>query len=227
VGSGQLPFASRGHACCAEILVLPFDIISYSMPTQAPDLSQSSEHDAALARRISSTRVAWRPPAELDHATWIVAGRRLGSVGRLSNWWVGDWLIYGAAKWGKKYVLAAKITGYDVHSLENMVYVASRFPASLRRENLSWSHHFLVAALEPEHRSYWLDFATEHRLSVNDLRIELRSSRRATRQISGNREPPLSVRASHGPTHCPSCGASLSDADAARCTTVASSRAQL
>ncbi len=143
-----------------------------------PEIAAPSQ-SAGLQR--PAVAVAWIPPEGIDRAAWISAGTRLGGYSRSSNWWVGDWLRYGTSRWGEKYVVAAKITGYDPHSLENMVYVASRFDISLRRENLSWSHHFLVAGLGPEEQTHWLDVATERHLSVNDLRIELRTARRGTK----------------------------------------------
>ena len=51
-------------------------------------------------------------------------------MSRVSSWWVGDWLQYGTSKWGEKYSEAARITGYDVKTLRNIVYVAKRFSLS-------------------------------------------------------------------------------------------------
>jgi hypothetical protein len=133
------------------------------------------------------TTMAWTPPEELDQRTWVEAGRRLGALGRVSNWLIGDWVREGVARWGERYVAASRITGFDPHSLRNMAYVASRFDLSLRRDNLTWSHHALIAAHDREAQIYWLDFAAEHRLSVADLRAELRSSERGDRRT---REPP-------------------------------------
>jgi hypothetical protein len=132
--------------------------------------------DERRARRSASTvsKVAWAPREELEHAEWLATGRRLGAIGRCSQWWVGDWIRYGTARWGEKYVEAARVTGYDVASLRNMAWVASRFDLSLRSDKLSWSHHVLLAPLEPEEQSHWLERAERERLSVADLRLELR-----------------------------------------------------
>lgn len=80
---------------------------------------------------------------------------------------------------------ASKITGYDAQTLMNMVYVASRFPISRRRENLSWSHHETLAALEPEEQDHWLDEARKHRWSVSDLRVMLRAARKGGENLDG------------------------------------------
>jgi hypothetical protein len=155
------------------------------------------------------SKVAWEPRAKMEHAEWIAAGRRLGAIGRCSQWWIGDWVRYGNSKWGEKYVEAARVTGYDVASLRNMVWVASRFDLSLRSDTLTWSHHVLLAPLEPEEQRQWLKRANEERFSVADLRIELRSSQR-------NSETPEPVEISSvvdptatGEMMCPRCGHKL------------------
>lgn len=97
---------------------------------------------------------------------------------RCSQWLLGDWIRYGTARWGEKYTEAARITDYDVQSLRNIAYVAGKVEASRRRDNLAWSHHAEVCALEPEEQDRWLDLAASERMSVADLRIELRAARR-------------------------------------------------
>jgi hypothetical protein len=137
----------------------------------------------------------------MAYPEWARVGKRIGVVSRVSNWWVGDWVRYGVERWGERYVQAAKLTGYDVHSLRNMAYVASRVDSSLRRDDLTWSHHALLAALEPEAQRYWLERAVKDRLSVADLRLELRSVRRVEqdqRQVSVVEHEPQAV--------CPNCG---------------------
>jgi hypothetical protein len=165
--------------------------------------SRSTARNEAKGQRRPTLPIAWTPPDGLDRQAWILQGRHLGALSRKSNWWVGDWLRYGTAKWGEKYVVAAKITCYDTHSLENMVYVASRVDISLRRENLSWSHHFLVAALEPEEQASWLDRATECNFSVNDLRIELRADRRRLKATSDELDK---TSGTSDVLVCPQCG---------------------
>jgi hypothetical protein len=118
------------------------------------------------------------PSQELSANEWAAAGRRIGAVGRCIQWLLGDWIAYGNEKFGERYARASKITGYDTQTLMNMVYVASRFEISRRRENLSWSHHETIAALHAEEQDRWLDQAEADRWSVADLRVMLRVSRR-------------------------------------------------
>jgi hypothetical protein len=121
------------------------------------------------------TTVAWVADEELAYDEWLRQGSRLGVAGRNAAWWIGDWVNYGTARYGSKYSLAARVTGYDRQTLMNMVYVASRFEISRRRENLSWSHHAELAAFEVDMQERWLDRARADRLSVRDLREALMS----------------------------------------------------
>lgn len=130
---------------------------------------------AAARTPTSGTPVAWIPDRDLDLAEWSRAGQRLGVMNRCSPWWLGDWIRYGNSKFGEKYSRASAITGYDRQTLMNMVHVASRFEFSRRRENLSWSHHEVVAGLPPAEQDQWLDRATAERWTRADLRLELRA----------------------------------------------------
>jgi hypothetical protein len=136
---------------------------------------------------------------------WVAAGRRFGEVGRRSAWWIGDWLNYGTPRFGERYAEASRITGYDPKTLRNYRYVASRFNASLRRDDLDWSHHALLVALEPDDQGYWLGRAATDRMSVDDLRCELRAAGRgqfAAQEDDQNPSPtvlPVLIA-------CPHCG---------------------
>jgi hypothetical protein len=152
------------------------------------------------------TKIAWVPPQDLDHTDWLATGRRLGAIGRCSQWWIGDWLRYGTSKWGEKYAEAARVTGYDVATLRNMAWVASQFDLSLRNDELTWSHHVLLAPLEPEEQRRWLRRASEERLSVADLRLELR----ARRDREGERADEGATRNRDEAAVCPHCGQALS-----------------
>jgi hypothetical protein len=133
------------------------------------------------------TPVAWVVNAEMDLADWVAAGRNLGAMSRCSQWWLGDWIRYGNTKFGERYARVASITGYDAQTLMNMVYVASRFDISRRRENLSWSHHEALASLDEHAQEHWLDYASGSKLSVSDLRLELRAARKRSRQENEDR----------------------------------------
>jgi hypothetical protein len=180
-----------------------------SSPT--PELGTSrrrAPQSPPSANPAELTRVGWTPCTNLGLAEWSAVGRRFGEIGRCSQWWLGDWIKYGNAKFGERYSRAMKLTGYDVQSLMNMVYVASRFEISRRRENLSWSHHATLAPLDVAEQEYWLTRAIAEKLSVADLRVELRGMRRTRAVASGDgAEQAAQARGDQVRTLvCPNCG---------------------
>jgi hypothetical protein len=120
------------------------------------------------------------------------------------QWLLGDWIAYGNQKFGERYARASKITGYDTQTLMNMVYVASHFPTSRRRENLSWSHHEALAALSPDEQDHWLDEAGRHRWSVSDLRMMVRLSHKQDEDKREKEDPQRTPRSTV--VKCPRCG---------------------
>jgi hypothetical protein len=161
----------------------------------------------ALSRAL--TRTSWLPGEEVELSDWVEHGRRLGLVGRCVGWWIGDWLRYGNMKFGERYARASRITGYDAHTLMNMVYVASAYDVSERRANLSFSHHAELAALPPAERRRWLDLAEEKRLSVRCLREELRRTRRLEAAAAG--AEPDEAGEDAASVRCPHCGSQLDE----------------
>jgi hypothetical protein len=123
------------------------------------------------------TTTAWSPQRQLTVADWVRQGRWLGALGRGSGWWIGDWIRYGNARYGERYGRAAQVTGYDVHSLRNMAYVAGHFDMPRRRQALSFSHHAELASLTVQDQELWLDRAEAGAMSVRSLRSELRHAR--------------------------------------------------
>jgi hypothetical protein len=156
--------------------------------------------------------VAWEPARDLDAREWIAVGRRIGTVGRGIQWLLGDWLRYGNARFGERYSRASTITGYDTQTLMNMVYVASRFEISRRREKLTWSHHETLASLPSESQDRWLNLTLEHGWAVSDLRTSLRQAR-----LAGEEGGPSKVKVADdvgagrlvGTVLCPHCQAEV------------------
>ncbi len=177
------------------------------MLPQTPSKSHSTQAQPGKSRASDLSRVAWLHSEDMDHSEWVAAGRRLGAIGRGSQWWIGDWIRFGAAKWGEKYTEAARITGYDHQSLRNLAWIAARFDLSRRRDKLTWSHHAEVAGLELEEQEAWLERAIAEKLSAADLRVEVRSVRRGqmvSEANGGEREVDSDGAV---PLICPQCGA--------------------
>lgn len=170
--------------------------------TTSGRLSPSGRSQAGeTAPGAQLTNVSWSAPLSMTFEQWVHQGRQLGTIGRGVGWWLGDWLRFGNAAYGEKYVRASKVTGYDAQTLMNMAYVASRIEVSRRREKLSWSHHAEVAALPPDEQEKWMQLAERSRLSVHDLRLLLREARARERA-----ELPEVTERESPETTCPECG---------------------
>jgi hypothetical protein len=88
-----------------------------------------------------------------------------------------------------------------------MAWVAAQFSPSLRSDKLTWSHHVLLAPLDGKQQAYWLDRASGERLSVADLRVELRAVRKSAekREVGSGSDVESAAHASV----CPHCGHEL------------------
>lgn len=145
---------------------------------------------ATIARPdVEITETSWQPVGEMSFEDWCEAGAKLGRFGKAIQWWIGDWLNYGAVAYGEKYSRALEATGYEYQSLRDMASVAGEFEVSRRRDNLSWSHHREVAPLARAEQEAVLDRAESEGLSHKQLRAAANGNgaRRA-------KDPSLTIR---------------------------------
>lgn len=108
---------------------------------------------------------------------WQNCGEFLKQAEKSVQFWIGDWLNYGERKYGETYSQAMDQTGQEYQTVANQKYVSSKVEISLRRENLTFGHHALVAPMLPKEQSEWLDKAEKENLSIADLRHEIKQAR--------------------------------------------------
>lgn len=156
----------------------------------------------AVANAVSG--VAWIPQSELSEEEWLTTGRRLGSIGRGSKWWLGDWLRHGSNRFGDRFSEASRATGYDRATLRSIAWIASRVDASVRRDTLTWDHHVAVASLGREEQAVWLERAESEGLGVAELKQKLRT--REEGEARGAPAPNADEARSGGGAACPHCG---------------------
>lgn len=123
-----------------------------------------------LALRVETTPTTLALPADFEYEEWEEVGRALGRVESGRQWWTGDWLDQGERNYGEAYAQGMDATGLAYSTLNSCRWVASRFEFVRRRTSLSWRHHEVVAADEPEDQDHWLDQAEEHGWTVRELR---------------------------------------------------------
>ena len=77
---------------------------------------------------------------------------------------------YGETSYGETYAQALDATDYSYQTLMDSKWISGRIKFSRRRENLSFSHHKEVAALDPEEQTFWLQRAEDEGWTRNELR---------------------------------------------------------
>jgi hypothetical protein len=129
----------------------------------------------------SLTRVGLelRPDTTFDQ--WLEIGNVMLPVSEGIKWCVGDHLNFGNERFASKYAERMKsfggwleALGYSKKTLYELAYVANKVPISIRMENLSWTHHHIVASLSLEDQKSYLQKAAEKKWTVKQLREELK-----------------------------------------------------
>ena len=115
--------------------------------------------------------------ARLSYEEWFELGKNLQSIHRYVLFWLGDWLLWGEAKWGEKFSQGVELSGYSVQTLANAQWVSSRIEISRRSRELSWSHHQEVASLPPDEQDKFLQAAIDNEWRVHELIAAVRLSR--------------------------------------------------
>jgi hypothetical protein len=134
-----------------------------------------------LARTMRTTLVLKN---DLPLDDWKVVGERISTISESSSWWIGDWLLFGRAKFPDRYRQAIQETWLDYQTLRNYAWVAGKYSVSRRRDTLSFQHHLEAAALTPEQQDVWLDRAEKFGWSRNELRSKLKAQLNASRSAA-------------------------------------------
>ena len=110
---------------------------------------------------------------EVTQEEWSTVFNSLKMVEGCVQFWIGDCLAYREQKWGM-YDDVSKESGYDKKTLRDIKRVSENVESVRRKTDLSFSHHLEVATLEPEKQIEFLDKASKEKLSVRELRNEIR-----------------------------------------------------
>ncbi len=134
--------------------------------------------------------------ADLTWNEYCAMGEQLQFLEGGIRWYIGDWINYGEFRWGDKYTQAIKATGNKLQTLMNWAWVARRVPYHRRRLGLTFTHHEIVARLEPEEQTRWLDMAVQGDWNTRELEEAIRQAERAAllgrSQINALPEPQIS-----------------------------------
>ena len=98
----------------------------------------------------------------------------LGKMHEAVRFAIGDGIILGEQLYGELAYQAIEQMGLSVDARREYVRVAQRVPRSIRRDDLSWSHHRAIAPMEPKEQRKWLKAAADQQMSHHALREALR-----------------------------------------------------
>lgn len=111
---------------------------------------------------------------------WKLLGTSLKQVEGSVQFWIGDWARFGDKKGftgkytdSKVYDELEEITGLDRETLKQYKSVAEKTSCT-RVHDLGFSHHREVASLPPDKQQTFLNKVIKEKLSVRDLREEIR-----------------------------------------------------
>lgn len=128
---------------------------------------------------LDKTSLRFKRDVSLEE--WKIVFGSLKKIEGCVQFWIGDALAYRQQKWGM-YDDIAEETGMDKKQLWDYKKVSESVKPSERSELLGYCHHREVAALPPEKQERFLNKAVEEKLSVRDLRQEIKKENRADKK---------------------------------------------
>jgi hypothetical protein len=99
----------------------------------------------------------------------------LGKMHEAVRFAIGDAIMQGEKLYRERAYQAIEQMGLSENARLEYVRVSEKVPRSVRRKDLSWSHHRAVAALDVPEQRQWLKTASEQRMSHHALREALRN----------------------------------------------------
>lgn len=146
--------------------------------------------EIALPQAATLTETSLEFGRELTYEEWEEAGKQLRRINAATAWWWGDWLIYGEERFPDRYSQALDESDLGYKTLRNAAYISGKIHVSRRRDNLTWSHHAEVGALEPEDQDRLLDEAEKNKWSRAQLRKAIKEYRRSLRVLASPKAEP-------------------------------------
>ena len=117
-------------------------------------------------------------------AEWQACGFWLRRVERQIQFFIGDFVNYGRARWGESAeqgiatdieTIASEATGWKPETVDQYARVARQVPAERRDPDLSFGHHREVADRPADEQARWLATAKTENMSTDKLRRAIKA----------------------------------------------------
>lgn len=116
----------------------------------------------------------WEIPADIEESKFLEILPSLESAETAIKWYRGEWMLFGEERFEER--MSQLYTGCNMQkkTLENERWVAKAVHVSLRRKELSWTHHRVVAPLSPSEQAEFLEKAVVEGLTTKELEQAVR-----------------------------------------------------
>lgn len=133
-------------------------------------------------------------PPDLTFDEWAGALHHADLLVEAGPWFLVDLMAYGEQHFGEKHsealpTLEEDPTGASQSRMKQAAWMASKYPRNARVPGLSYTHHRVVAELEPEDRSALLQEAVAAKLSTRDLVARVKEKQEQQRAIPAASTP--------------------------------------
>ena len=111
-----------------------------------------------LFEQAELTETSLSIPDDIEDTTYTKIGQQLARMEEACQWWIGDWLIAGH-KWdrsenGREH--RCERAGIKYNTARRYAWVCERIKDVRRRTIPTFTHHEIVAELEPTEQDHWL-----------------------------------------------------------------------
>ena len=131
-------------------------------------------HIGSLTDSVSISETGLAVVKELSFDQWSSLMGTLSRMDTAFQFAIGDALLYGESRYGERYSQAVDVTGQSYQSLANYVWVSKAVDKDRRVAGLSWTHHRIVAKLDPEKQTELLTLAKKNDWTITTLMEEVR-----------------------------------------------------
>jgi len=125
----------------------------------------------SLEQSGTLTRTSLILPPGVSEEEVEAIGRLFGNVKTFTSFALGDLLVYANDNYGEDFCVAVmEETGMAFQTCSNMLSVCRRVRPSVRREELGFHHHAVVAPLPPNDQRHFLAEAVKNQWTRQQLR---------------------------------------------------------
>jgi hypothetical protein len=136
-----------------------------------------TEDGSRTLGRFRLTRTALFIPADVTEDEMVIMGDFLRQSFGGMQFWIGDYAGKFHDGYGEMYTRLAEYFQIEERTLRNWAWVCRKIDLSLRKDNLTFSHHLVVAGLKPALRGReeeLLNHAAQNDMKVDEFKAYIK-----------------------------------------------------